>query len=76
MAKAGKEAQAQVDTDQDRYPNLKQCLQQIGNSTEFADRSVERLEFHFFANGEATYRFWEPRALEPEGGYIPGPDHS
>jgi hypothetical protein len=59
-----------VNTDEDRYPTLTRLLQRIISETPAGDDLVERLEVNAFASGEGTYRYWAPRAEEPEGGYL------
>jgi hypothetical protein len=78
MAKAEKTtAEAStLDTEQDRYPEIRQALRRILESAEVGTGQVERLEVFFHASGDATYRYWAPRAEESEGGYIPPEDLS
>jgi hypothetical protein len=54
----------------DRYPPLTKVLQTIIGQADLPEGPVERLEVHVFASGDATYRVWEPRADESEGGYL------
>jgi hypothetical protein len=58
-----------VDPDQDRYPSFADVLSRLLDDGPLLDRQVERVEIHLYASGEATYRVWEPRSEEPEGGY-------
>lgn len=60
------------DADVDRFPNLKQILSELAGSDGVPDVPIERLELTTLANGDATYRYWEPRAEESEGGFISG----
>lgn len=55
----------------DRYPNIYDLLRALEESGELPNGPVERLEITCLASGEATYRMWEPRAEESEGGYLP-----
>lgn len=68
--------QEQLDTDQDRYRNFYEGLQAIIDAAEAPDTPIDRLEATFLANGEITYRWFEARAEEPEGGLIPPLDAS
>jgi hypothetical protein len=61
----------QVDTDTDRYPDLKGVVASILDDPNLPQGPVERLEVTCLASGEATYRVWAARAEDPEGGYIP-----
>lgn len=54
--------------ERDRYPRLVDVLEGILNDDTIPDGPVERLELTALANGEATYRYWLPRAEESEGG--------
>jgi hypothetical protein len=46
-------------------------MRRIIESADLPDTPIERLEVNFLASGDATYRFWLPRAEDSEGGYIP-----
>jgi len=61
---------ASVDTDSDRYPTFVQGMRRILQEAEIADEPIERLEVNFLASGEATYRYWLPRAEDSDGGYL------
>jgi hypothetical protein len=71
-AKATKE-EKQPDHNVDRYPNIYDVLSNISEQADLPNGGIERLEVSCFASGEATYRYWTPRAEEPEGGYLPRP---
>lgn len=58
------------DHNADRYPSFKQGLSRILQESRIEDTPIERLEVHFLANGEATYRYWAPRADESDGGVL------
>lgn len=55
----------------DRYPNIYDLLAAIQESGNLPNVPLERLEVTALASGEAQYRYWLPRAEEPEGGYLP-----
>jgi hypothetical protein len=69
--KQSPEASRGVDYDVDRYPTFRDVLRRVLDEVEAADSPIERLEVTTLASGEATYRYWLPRAEEPEGGYLP-----
>jgi hypothetical protein len=73
LARDRKAAPQEVDTDQDRYPTLGEVVSRIQSESEFLNRQIEKLEINLQASGEATYRIFEPRAEESEGGYWPPP---
>lgn len=54
----------------DRYPAAAKGLRRILDEGTLPDGPIERLEVTFLASGEATYRVWEPRAEDSEGGYL------
>jgi hypothetical protein len=62
--------QPTVDTDSDRYPTFVQGMRRILQEAEIEDVAIDRLEVNFTASGEATYRYWQPRALDSDGGYL------
>jgi hypothetical protein len=62
-----------IDTDQDRYPKLRGVLQAILQDASLEDAEIERLELTSLADGSATYRYWTPRADEPDGGFLAAP---
>jgi hypothetical protein len=45
-------------------------MRRILQEAEIEDVPIERLEVNFLASGEVTYRYWAPRAEEPEGGAL------
>jgi hypothetical protein len=59
-----------VDTDSDRYPDIKSVLAAMQDDEEITEGAVERIEVNCLANGDATYRVWAPRAEDPVGGFI------
>jgi hypothetical protein len=69
--KSDRESTSNVDTDQDRYPTLGRVLSLISEDIDFEGVRVQRVEITCLANGDATYRWWRPRAEEPEGGFFP-----
>lgn len=72
MTKAVAKVEAEkIDTDQDRYPTLRQALWAINQVAADLDGHVERVEVTCLANGEANSRWWAPRADEPEVVHIP-----
>jgi hypothetical protein len=73
MANPGKSAgvPSTLDTDSDRYPTFNRAMRRILEHAELPETPIERLEVNFLASGDATYRYWEPRAEESDGGYIP-----
>lgn len=58
------------DHNQDRHPTFDQVMQRISHEADLPTGPVERLEVNCLASGELTYRWWTPRAEEPEGGYL------
>lgn len=60
-----------MDTDQNRFPELSEVLSKIADESELAGSSVERMEIHLHASGEASARIWAPYADEPEILYWP-----
>lgn len=58
------------DPDVDRHPSFVAGMRRILQEADVPDVPIERLEVAFLASGEATYRYWLPRADEPEGGYL------
>ena len=71
MAKQTQSKNQETDTDTDRYPEVKEALNRILSDAELPKGPVERIEVTFLASGEATYRVWQARAEEPDGGYLP-----
>lgn len=70
MARKPDQQQAEIDPNVDRYPNFVQGMRRILQEADIDDRPIERLEVTFLASGEATYRVWEPRSDDYEGGYL------
>lgn len=68
------ESPRNIDTDSDRYPTLNEVLSSISTHIDDGNIVVERVEVTALANGECTYRYWEPRSEEPEGGFMPSPE--
>jgi hypothetical protein len=68
------EVRGKNDHNRDRYPTAIQGLRRIVEQGRLEDTTIERLEVNFFANGEATYRYWAPRAEESRGGFLPDPE--
>jgi hypothetical protein len=60
----------ELDHNVDRYPSLLDVLTQIVEDDAIPDTAIERLEITALASGQATYRYWEPRAEDPEGGVL------
>jgi hypothetical protein len=60
-----------VDTERDRFPDLIDVINAIVEADVGEETPVERLEVFCHASGEATYRYWTPRAEFPEVGYFP-----
>lgn len=62
----------QQDTaEQDRYPDIFEVLAAVADDIDAETVHVERVEVYCQANGDASYRYWEPRADESEGNYLP-----
>lgn len=57
------------DTNTDRYPDINEVLRAISQHDDFPTGPVERIEINTFANGDATWRVFEPRSEEPVGGF-------
>lgn len=73
MAKQRDEQPQVLDHNVDRYPTFVQGIRRILQEGDFEDIPIDRLEVRFLASGEATYRYWAPRAEDAEGGYLPPP---
>lgn len=71
MAKAGKEAEASIDTNKDRYPTVEKVFAKVVQRLDQPKAPIERVEVTCLASGEATYRVWLARAEEPDAGYLP-----
>jgi hypothetical protein len=56
-------------TDVDRFPTFHDVLTRLLDDEKFEGALIERLEITTLATGEATYRYWPPKAQEAEGGY-------
>jgi hypothetical protein len=70
MPKNAPEQSAKINTDQDRHPNFAATLRAILARPDLPEGPIERLEVFCHASGEATYRVWQPRAEDSEGGYL------
>lgn len=55
---------------EDRYPSAHHALHAVINADDFPEGPVERIEVYCLASGEATWRVWEARAEEPQGGHL------
>jgi hypothetical protein len=71
MTEQGSQQTANTDTDADRYPTLERTLSRLLHEKVLEGITIERLELTALANGEANYRFWTPRAEDPDGGHLP-----
>ena len=71
MAKESTKADRKVDFNSDRYPTAQEGLRRVLDEGDWAKITVDRIEVRFQANGEGTYRYWSPRAEEPEMGFLP-----
>lgn len=71
LAKTDKASPEKFDPDQDHYPDATRLLLGLVEGGYLPNGPVERLEVMSQASGEATFRYWTPRADEPEGGYLP-----
>jgi hypothetical protein len=76
VARDSKQAPTQVDTDQDRYPAVKDALRRLINEVDFETETVEALHVYCQASGEVSVRYLPPRAEEPLIGYLPPPQSS
>lgn len=65
---------SEVNPDEDRYRTIHSVLAEIMDQEHIPDVGVERIEVTCLASGDATYRWWLPRADEYEGGYLPPPE--
>lgn len=74
VRKSSEPEQQPLDTDQDRYPEVKDAIRRILNDGEFEVAHVDRIQIFSQANGDLAYRYWEPRAEEPFVGFIRGPE--
>jgi hypothetical protein len=63
-----------VDHNEDRYPTLARVLALIHEALSAEGVYVERVEVTCLANGDATYRVWQPRAEEPDEGFFAAAD--
>lgn len=64
------ENSTELDHNTDRYPTFSSAVQRILKEGNLPDGGIERLEVTCLASGEVAYRWWTPRADEPEGGYL------
>jgi hypothetical protein len=71
MGKKAVEKESDFDHNVDRYPDFLGAMRTIVEQAEIPDGPIERIEITFLASGEATYRVWRARAVEPDGGYLP-----
>ena len=62
-----------MDTDKDLYRTPEQALRAVIREEDFPSDPVDRIEVHFLASGELTWRAWPARADEPIGGYLAPP---
>jgi hypothetical protein len=62
-----------VNTDEDRYPTVRQALHKVGQALPDEAVTVDRLELHVLANGEVNCKWWRPRSEEAEFVHIPDP---
>lgn len=56
----------------EKYPTVRKGISRILEEGTVPDVQIEFFECTFLANGEATYRWREPRAQETDGGFLPG----
>ena len=70
-SKSRQGADHDLDINQNHFPEFKKVLTRILQDDAIGSRQVERIEVNCLRNGEATYRFWEPLAEEPDGGFLP-----
>jgi hypothetical protein len=73
VARDAKVEARDFDHNVDRYPTVAEALRKVINDPNFEGGVVERVDVRVQANGEVTYRYWEPRAEEPGVGFIPAP---
>jgi hypothetical protein len=59
------------DHNADRYLDVGTALRKILQQLDSPNTKVDSIEVTCLANGEATYRYREPRGDYWEGGYIP-----
>jgi hypothetical protein len=74
MSETSGENGRSFDTNEDRYPSFFEVLRRVMDETDLPDGPVERLEVTCLASGEATYRVWAAREIEPQGGYLQPPE--
>jgi hypothetical protein len=60
---------SEVNYDEDRFADANKALSALVNDDDFPDGPVERVEVSFMANGEVSWRVWEPRAEEARQGF-------
>ena len=71
MAQKSKETPRKVDTDADRYPDIRKVCRKVFEDPDYPEGDVERIEVYCQASGEASYRVWAARSVEPVVGYLP-----
>lgn len=73
MARDSQQTPSKVDHNTDRFPTLKEGLRRILGDDTVEDITIDRLDVRYQANGEVAFRYWEPRAEEPNVGFLPDP---
>jgi hypothetical protein len=68
LGKKRPEGQATLDTDQDRYPDMREVVQRVTKESSFPEGDIDRIEVTALSNGEATWRVWPAKSDEPVGG--------
>lgn len=58
----------EIDTDQDRYPDMRGLVQRVTSEPNFPDGDIDRIEITALGNGDATWRVWPAKSEEPVGG--------
>lgn len=68
------EDNSSIDATQDRYVTFETALSRLMELDDFPQGVVEHVELHCLQSGEVTWRVWEPKADEPQGGILPAED--
>lgn len=73
MPQSSQEKQTKIDPDKDRHRSASDAIEAVLQHEDFPKGPVERVEIMCHASGDVTWRIWTPRAVEPLGGFEPGP---
>jgi hypothetical protein len=63
---------AEENAGEDRYPDIREVLQDVLNDPDFPEGPVDRIDIMCLGTGEATYRVWPAHSDEHLSGYRRG----